>query len=187
MAGVGGKRTFREPHYIMIDIQTERLNLRSATMGDLAAFHDILSDSVAMAYWSSAPHATLQQSREWLQSMIGIPPGEGEDFVVEHRGQVIGKAGLYRFPEIGFIFHPDYWGRGFAAEALRHVLQRAFDLHGLDTVEADVDPNNQASLKLLASLGFREIGRREKTWLIGDRWCDSIDLQLECERFQTRS
>jgi ribosomal-protein-alanine N-acetyltransferase len=54
-------------------------------------------------------------------------------------------------------------------------------------VEADVDPHNEGSLKLLASLGFREIGRREKTWLIGDRWCDSIDLQLERERFQTRT
>jgi RimJ/RimL family protein N-acetyltransferase len=100
---------------------------------------------------------------------------------------VIGKAGLYRFPEIGFIFNPDSWGQGFAAEALRPVLQRAFALHGLEMVEADVDPRNEASLKLLAKLGFREIGRREKTWLISGNWCDSVDLRLNRADFQGQS
>jgi [ribosomal protein S5]-alanine N-acetyltransferase len=147
-------------------------------MDDVAAFHAILSHPIAMAYWSTPPHENLDQSREWLQGMMEIPPSEGEDFAVEHQGRVIGKAGLYRFPEIGFIFHPDLWGHGFADEALRPVLRRAFDLHGLGTVEADVDPRNEPSLRLLAGLGFREIGRREKTWLIGNRWCDSVDLRL---------
>ncbi len=162
----------------MTQIRTERLRLRPATMDDLAAFHGILSHPGATAYWSTLPHEELEQSREWLQRMIDIAPDQGEDFVVEHRGRVIGKAGLYRFPEVGFILHPDAWGQGFAAEALEPVLQRAFDLHGLERVEADVDPRNQASLGLLAKLGFREIGRRSGTWLIGKRWCDSVDLRL---------
>ncbi len=37
----------------------------------------------------------------------GHPAGEGEDFVVEHDDRVIGKAGLYHLPEVGFILHPD--------------------------------------------------------------------------------
>ena len=111
--------------------------------------------------------------------MIDTPPHEGEDFVVEHDGQVIGKAGLYRFPEIGFIFHPDAWGRGFASEALRPVLDRAFGVHRLERVEADVDPRNRASLTLLGRLGFREVARKRRTWLVGDRWCDSVYLHLD--------
>jgi [ribosomal protein S5]-alanine N-acetyltransferase len=162
----------------MTEIRTERLRLRQVTMGDLAAFHAILRHPAAAAYWSAPPHDDLEQSREWLQAMIEIPAGDGEDFVVEHYGRVIGKVGFYRFPEIGFIFHPDCWGNGFAAEALWPVLQRAFDQHGLVTVEADVDPRNEAALKLLAKFGFREIGRREKTWLLSERWCDSVDLRL---------
>jgi RimJ/RimL family protein N-acetyltransferase len=161
-----------------MEIRTKRLLLRTATMGDLALFHPILSDPRAMAYWSTPPHETIERSREWLHSMIAIPPGEGEDFAVEHRGRVIGKAGLFRFPEIGFIFHPDAWGHGFAAEALGAVLERAFETHGLKAVEADVDPRNEASLRLLARLGFRETGRRERTLLIEDQWCDSVDLCL---------
>lgn len=162
----------------MTEITTERLRLRPANMADLAAIHAILSDPRATAYWSTPPHDSIEQSREWLGGMVSIAPEEGEDFVVEHEGYVIGKAGLYRFPEIGFIFHPDVWGRGFAAEALQPVLDRAFSLHGLEAVDADVDPRNAASLKLLARLGFREIGRRERTWLIADQWCDRVDLRL---------
>jgi RimJ/RimL family protein N-acetyltransferase len=111
--------------------------------------------------------------------MIDIPAGEGEDFVVEHEGRVVGKAGLYRFPEIGYILHPDVWRRGFAREALGAVVRRAFDVHELPEILADVDPDNAASLAVLGRLGFRETGRKERTLLIGGRWCDSVYLQLK--------
>lgn len=160
-------------------LRTERLLLRPAAESDLAAIHAILSDPRTTAYWSTPPHATLDLTRDWLAGMIAIPCAEGEDFVIEHAGRVIGKAGLYRFPEIGFIFHPDVWGRGFAREALDAVIARAFAVHRLPAITADVDPRNAACLKLLAGLGFRETGRQARTWLVGDEWCDSIYLRLE--------
>ena len=161
-----------------MEIPTERLLLRPARADDLEPLHAILSDARAMAYWSSPPHQELEQTRDWLASMIAIQPSEGEDFIVEFDGRLIGKAGLWRFPEIGFIFHPDVWGRGFAREALALVLERAFDVHGLPKIDADVDPRNTASLKLLERLGFRETGRKERTWHVGGQWCDSVYLEL---------
>lgn len=167
-------------------MHTGRLLLRKAVTADLPAIHAILSDSAATAYWSTPPHLTLDQSRDWLQSMIDIDPTQGDDFIVEHQGRVIGKAGLYRFPEIGFIFHPEVWGQGFAAEALAAVFDRAFETHRLPAIEADVDPGNMRSLKLLRGLGFRDVGRQERTWFVGDRWCDSIYLRLEPESWTVR-
>jgi RimJ/RimL family protein N-acetyltransferase len=143
--------------------------------------HAILSDRQAMAYWSSPPHDCIDQTRDWLASMIAIQPSEGEDFIVELDGQLIGKAGLWRFPEIGFILHPDHWGRGYAREALEFVLGRAFTIHGLAEVKADVDPRNAASLRLLGGLGFLETARKKRTWLVGDRWCDSIYLEISAD------
>ncbi len=92
---------------------------------------------------------------------------------------MIGKAGFYRFPEIGFILHPDAWGEGYAYEALGAVLERGFADHDLARVEADVDPRNTASLRLLGRLGFHEAGRASRTWRIGEEWCDSIYLALD--------
>ena len=139
-----------------------------------------------MLYWSTPPHEDLEVTRKWLRSMIEIAPGEGEDFIVEHGGRVVGKAGLFRFPEIGFILHPDSWRRGLAREALEPVLDRAFAVHGLERVVADVDPHNAASLSLLGRLGFRETGRRERTYRIGGKWCDSVDLALDRSDWQSR-
>lgn len=162
----------------MHEIRTERLLLRKAREGDLEAIHSVLSDPRATTYWYEPPHSTVDQSKEWLESMIQIPRQTGEDFIVEHEGRVIGKAGFHAFPLIGFIFHPDSWGQGFAREALAAVIQRAFDAHQLAFIEADVDPRNERSLRLLISLHFREVGRQERTWNVGGQWCDSIFLRL---------
>ena len=170
-----------------MEFRTERLRLRPAKPDDLEPLHAILSDPRAMTYWSSPPHGNIDQTRDWLSSMIAIDAAEGEDFIVEHDGKLVGKAGLWRFPEIGFILHPDFWGRGFAREALALVLDRAFGVHGLPKVEADVDPRNAASLKLLESLGFRETGRAERTWHVGDQWCDSIYLELSAGDWRSRA
>lgn len=164
-----------------MEFRTERLVLRPAREQDLEAMHEVLSDPKAMAYWSSPPHDDVAKTRDWLASMIAIQPSEGEDFIVELDGTLIGKAGLWRFPEIGFILRSDHWGRGYAKEALGLVLDRAFEVHGLARVEADVDPRNHASLALLKRLGFHETGRKEQTWLVGGQWCDSIYFELSAE------
>ena len=162
----------------MHEIRTERLLLRKAREDDLDAIHSLLSNPEATTYWYEPPHSTMQQSKEWLFSMIQISEQTGEDFIVEHEGRVIGKAGFHAFPLIGFIFHPDSWGRGFAREALAAVIQRAFEAHELPFIDADVDPRNQRSLRLLRSLHFREFGREERTWNVGGEWCDSVYLRL---------
>jgi RimJ/RimL family protein N-acetyltransferase len=164
-----------------VQFHTERLVLRPARAADAAAMHAVLGDPRAMAFWSTPPHQDLEQTRDWLTSMIAIRPPVGEDFIVEFDGRLIGKAGLWRFPELGFIFHPDYWGRGLAREALEFVLDRAFRVHDLKYVKADVDPRNLGCLKLLARLSFRETGREDRTWRVGDQWCDSVYLELDAK------
>src|SRR5687768_1126778 len=127
----------------MHEIRTERLLLRKAREDDLDAVHSLLSNAHATTYWYEPPHSTIEQSREWLESMIRIPRQSGDDFIVEREARIIGKAGFHTFPLIGFIFHPLSWGQGFAREALAAVIQRAFDVHRLEFIEADVDPRNE--------------------------------------------
>ena len=168
----------------MTTIRTERLLLRPAQKSDLAAIHAILSLPEATTYWSTPPHETIGESEAWLDSMLAIEDGKGEDFIVERDGEVIGKAGFCEFPEIGFILHPDHWGKGYAREALEPVLERAFAVHGLEIVEADVDPENIPSLRLLEKVGFRETGREKNTMQIGGEWKDSVYLALTAETRQ---
>ena len=163
----------------MASLRTERLLLRPARADDAAALFAIMRQPRVMAYWSTLPHDRIDDTAQFLEQMMAIPPGEGEDFIVEHEGQLIGKAGLYRFPVIGFLFDPVVWGRGLAREALAAIILRGFAVHGLARIEADVDPRNAASLGLLRRLGFQETHRQARTWLVGDQWCDSVYLALD--------
>ena len=163
----------------MTAILTPRLRLRRADAADLEDLHGLLSNPAAMQYWSTLPHDSIEQTRAWLDQMIAAPPESSDDFIVEHCGRLIGKAGCWRLPEIGFIFHPDYWGRGFAFEALTAVIERVFARYPIPAIRADVDPRNAASLRLLGRLGFNETSRAQRTWKIGDEWCDSIYLELQ--------
>lgn len=157
-------------------IVTQRLILRRAREDDLQAMHAILSHPVAMRFWSTIPHTDIEQSREWLADMIATR--EGTDFIVEQDGRVIGKAGCYRLPEIGYILHPDAWGQGLAAEALGAIIPHIFAHHSVEALRADVDPRNPASIRLIERLGFVPDGSAKRTWLVGEEWCDSLYFRL---------
>jgi [ribosomal protein S5]-alanine N-acetyltransferase len=130
-----------------------------------------------MRYWSTPAHRSREESARWLDAMIaGHPDRVTDDFVLEHQGRVIGKAGACSLPEIGFLLHPDHWGKGLALEAMQAVIPHLFATWPIGGLTADVDPRNAASLRLLSRPGFRETGRAERTLLWGDEWCDSIHL-----------
>lgn len=169
----------------MTEIVTPRLLLRRAEAGDLEALHAVFTRPAAMRYWSTTPHTELQQTREWLEGMIASPPDLSDDFIVERDGQVIGKAGCWRLPSIGYILHPDHWGQGLAGEAVSAAITHVFATRDLDAITADVDPRNEGSLRLLGRLGFEETHRAPRTWLVGEEWCDSIYLSLRRPRLSS--
>ena len=160
-----------------MDIRTPRLILRSARPDDLDAMHAVLSDPRATRWWSTPPHETLEQTRLWMDAMIANGP-DHPDFVIELDGRVIGKAGFYVMPDIGYILHPDTWGRGFAAEAATAVIDHVFAAHDVETLTADVDPENAASIRLLERLGFMLTGSGNSNWNVGGAWKDSLFYAL---------
>lgn len=161
----------------MTELVTERLVLRRARAEDLGALHDCLSRPEAMRYWSTPEHETLEETRVWLDRMLH-PAQPSDDFVITLEGQVIGKAGAWALPEVGYLIHPDHWGRGYAREAMAAIIPHLFATHGMDRLVAEADPRNAASLGLLAKLGFVETHRAERTMQWRDEWCDSVYLEL---------
>ncbi len=160
-------------------IETARLVLRRPRMTDLADLHAILSHPGAMRYWATPEHEAPEETSAWLQAMIAKGLPISDDFVIEHQGRVLGKAGAWRLPEVGFLLHPDFWGQGLAREAMAAVIPHLFTHHPIDRITAEADPRNTASLGLLARLGFRETHRAERTMQWKDEWCDSVYLALE--------
>ena len=156
-------------------ISTKRLLLRRARPDDGAAMHEVLSSAVAMRYWSGPPHTHIEQTVAWIDAMISAPPEHSEDFIIEIDGHAAGKVGAYRLPEFGYILHPDFWGQGYASEALSAFLSHLWRMRpDVVALTADVDPRNTASIRLLERHGFHETGRAERTFETHIGWCDSI-------------
>ncbi|KAF9563562.1 acetyltransferase, GNAT family protein [Agrocybe pediades] len=174
------------------EIWTERLLLRAAESNDLDAFRKWFQDPESMNYWSTPPHTDIEQTKNFLANMIGSPQNGVLDFVVCLQGSdpttptsstsmtVIGKAGLYDGQEIGFMFDRDYWGKGYAFEALDAIVKHYWAVKEDQpdaVIKADVDPRNTKSLRLLHKLGFVEVGTAKNTFETHLGWCDSVYLE----------
>lgn len=156
----------------MEEIRTPRLLLRRALMSDVHDLHSIFTEPRAMRYWTRPAHEHLSETEDWLRGMVS-PTQPADDFAVILNGRMIGKAGAWRLPEIGYILHPDFWGHGYATEALQTLIPYLFDRHQMPALTAEVDPRNQSSIQLLERLGFRKTHFEERTLQWGDEWCDS--------------
>jgi RimJ/RimL family protein N-acetyltransferase len=159
-------------------IRTERLLLRRARYEDAAAMHRIMSNPVAMRYWSNPPHKDMAETERWIASTVEADPAESDDFMVTLNGELIGKFGAWRLPEFGFLIDPAHWGKGYASEAMTAFVEHRRKRGGTE-LTADVDPRNLSSILLLTRHGFLEIGRAKGTWQVGDELCDSIYYRLE--------
>jgi len=109
---------------------------------------------------------------------------EGDALVVaaerKDDGRVIGDVSLtwtsaeHQQAEIGFVFHPEVAGRGYAREAATVVLELAFDRLSVHRVFGRTDARNAASVRLMQRLGMRqEAHLRENEWFKGE-WGDEV-------------
>jgi [ribosomal protein S5]-alanine N-acetyltransferase len=165
-------------------IETPRLVLRRLAERDAPALHAMLSDAEVMRFWSSLPHVALHETEAWIaDSLEATARGDAHDFAVLREGKLVGRVAFWMGNEIGFLFDRTVWGQGVAREAVAAMLGHGFEALGFASVRADVDPENAGSLKLLERLGFRRTGSAERTFKIGDRWVDSVYLELRAEDF----
>ena len=168
-------------------IETERRRLRPPVMGAHAALHAIQSreDVTRWLYWSPR---TEDEVRESLHGHIARPSVAGPWLSVERldRPGLIGSVSLivgeHRQGEIGFTFHPDHQGHGYATEAARAVLRIAFEDYDLHRVYGRLEPRNAASARVLEKLGMRLEGLlRENEWVKGEWQSEAIYALLAQE------
>jgi RimJ/RimL family protein N-acetyltransferase len=75
--------------------------------------------------------------------------------------------------EIGWGFHPDHHGRGYAGEAAREVLRIAFGVMNLHRVIAELDARNDRSVALCLNLGMRKKAHFVENLAFKGRWADT--------------
>jgi RimJ/RimL family protein N-acetyltransferase len=175
-------------------IETSRLRLRPYELGDLDDLADIRRRPDVMRYLyqgvqdRAAVAAVLERRATSQRSLEREGDGMVLAVVLREIGQVIGDVSMrwvsetHRQGEIGFTFHPDYHGKGYASEAARELLRLGFDQVGFHRIEGRCDARNDASARLMARLGMRrEAHYVENEWFKGEWGSELVYAMLEGE------
>lgn len=168
-------------------LASERVTLRALTDDDVADLFAIFSDPEVMRYWSSPPMMAeseaatlLREIRECFREKNLFQWGVSDPT----SGRVIGTCTLYRLEwphrraEVGFALRRSSWGKGLAAEALATLIAFAFDRMNLHRLEADADPRNARSLRLLERAGFQREGLLRERYRVSGEVQDAVVLGL---------
>jgi RimJ/RimL family protein N-acetyltransferase len=142
---------------------------------DAEALARLHADSNAMRYWSTAAWAAddLPRAHAFLDDVeAGARGGKLLRFAARRPGSpgLVGWVTLFRIDpprprtEIGYLLDPVLWGQGFGRRMVRLALDHAFGAIAAQKVEADVDPRNAASCRLLEALGFQREGPLRQGW-----------------------
>jgi RimJ/RimL family protein N-acetyltransferase len=163
-------------------IHTRRLLLRPLQPGDEQPLYAIFGDPEVMRYWSSPPWTSPDSGREMVERDLAAGPDADwlRLAVVQRDGHaLIGTCTLFdhrpqsRRAELGYALARAAWGRGVMHEALSALLDHGFEAWGLNRVEADIDPRNQASARALERLGFQREGLLRERWEVAGEVSDS--------------
>jgi ribosomal-protein-alanine N-acetyltransferase len=151
------------------DLQTHRLLLREMIVSDARDILAIHGDVEAMHWFGSDPLTHIQQAEKLVEAFASWRqlPNPGTRWAIERKAdhRFLGSCGLFKWNRgwkscvIGYELASFAWGEGFMIEALSTVLDWGFEAMELNRVEAQVHPENTASINLLHKLGFVQEGR----------------------------
>ena len=176
-----------EPIGALPRLESADLSARWMTENDLDDLLTVWGDPEVMRFMARPPLADRDEARDFLG---GIRSGFETKtlyqwgLVLPDHDRVVGTctlAGLdwhNRRCEIGFALAKAYWRRGLARKGVSLVLEHAFRDLELHRIEADVDPENAGSLRLLERLGFRREGLMRQRYLEQGEFQDSVFLGL---------
>lgn len=164
-------------------LTTARLTLRPYASDDFDALYDIQSRPEVTRYLMYDTR-DRDQVREILEQRMRADGRERDAVdlavVLTDSGTLIGDVALFlrnpehRQGEVGYVFHPDYGGRGYATEAARVLLRLGFEDHGLHRIIGRLDARNKGSARVLERLGMRREAHFVENEIVKGEWTDEL-------------
>lgn len=171
-----------------LPFHTSRLTVRTFRPDDAEPLTAYRNDPEVARYQDWELPVTLERTQARIAedgNVTGDPsPGQAWQLAVEVDGQLAGDIYLRLGEEaatamIGYTFSTAFQGRGLASEAVGALVDRLFDRFGdLHRVEATLDPQNLASIRLLEGLGFSDEGTTRRSVMIRGQWVDDGHYSL---------
>jgi len=170
-----------------VPLATDRLVLRLHEPSDAPWLLSVFSRPDVAAYLRDEPwtaELARTKSTDRIQRSGLDRPSRTLALIIEHEGAPVGEVLLWYtdhergVAEIGWVLDPAQGGKGFASEAVRAVLDLAFNTPGMHRVAAQMDARNAASARLAERVGMRrEAHLRQNCWSKGE-WIDTVAFSM---------
>ncbi|MFI7006275.1 GNAT family N-acetyltransferase [Streptomyces sp. NPDC050145] len=169
-----------------------RVAVRPLRLADHAELTALTRESSAMMRrWLGAGERTEAEFAAYIEQ-IAQPSREGFAICRRDTGAIVGTVNINNIVRgglqcgtLGYTAYASTTGRGYMTDGLRLVVQYAFERLELHRLEANIQPDNEASLNLVRRLGFRREGyspafqRINGEWRGHERWALTRALRDE--------
>jgi len=175
----------------MLPIHTERLVLRLMTHDDVDTYVGYRSDPVTLVYMDSrvAPTAERVHARvdelhalgdlaedEWVR--FAVTRANDDELIGDVGGGIRAGGGVI---EIGYMFRPEFWGYGYASEAVGALVDHAIEHHSIHRVEALLSTLNTASMRVLESVGMKFESITSMSCCVDGEWEDDLHYAMSAD------
>ncbi|MFI5133801.1 MAG: GNAT family N-acetyltransferase [Chitinophagales bacterium] len=166
---------------------TDRLMLRQISNDDVSAIFSLRSDKKVMQFIDRPLAKTTDDAIQLIQRIIdSLTNNDGITWGITMKNNpgLIGTIGFWRIDkehhraEIGYLLHPDQQGKGMMQEAMNVVLDHGFHVMKLHSVEANVNPANEASIRLLERNRFVREAYYKENYFSDGKFLDSAIYSL---------
>ena len=169
------------------EFESERLLFRKLLLSDAKDLLLIRSNDAVMKYLDIARFESIADAEKMVQTVsesYDNETGINWGIVEKHSNNFIGYFGFWRMipehcrAEIGYALKPEYWGRGYMYETINRMVRFGFKNMNLHSIEANVNPDNDKSKKVLEKIGFKKEAYFRENYLFNNRFLDSIIYSL---------
>ena len=169
------------------EFESERLLFRKFLLSDAKDLLLIRSNDAVMKYLDIARFESIADAEKMVQTVsesYDKETGINWGIVEKHSNNFIGYFGFWRMipehcrAEIGYALKPEYWGRGYMYETINRMVGFGFKNMNLHSIEANVNPDNEKSKKVLEKIGFKKEAYFRENYLFDNRFLDSIIYSL---------
>lgn len=166
---------------------SERLLFRNFSIKDSKDLFRIRTDENVMRFLDTTRLETIEQTEKWILSIIeSYQNRNGINWAIVDRSTntFIGYFGFWRMipehcrAEIGYALDHQFWGKGFMTETITAMMKFGFKKMNLHSIEANVNPLNINSIKVLEKIGFQKEAYFKENYLFNGKFLDSLIYSL---------
>lgn len=168
-------------------LESERLIFRAFQKEDAQDFFKTRSDKEVMKYMDTSPlkdEAAAEDIITSIQKSFDDKKGIQWAIVEKATNQWVGYFGIWRLieaharGEIGYALQKTAWGKGYMTETLHQLIPYGFNTLNLHSMEANMNPNNSASKRLLVNFGFQQEAHFRENYYFNGVFYDSLIFSL---------